>query len=534
MALIYLFQLFTSLFHFLLPAQPIDRWMIEVKNSNDQCIREWRATQGLDEEGFLFKKLPIEGWYVLEIPAASLSSFHALSCVKSMVVDRRIDWRDTEPNDPTYINQSDMRLIGMPKAWDIATGGVTANGDTIVVAIIDEGFETNHPDLIANLFYNKLEIPDDGIDNDENDYIDDHLGYNIKLENDHHPVSSHGTSVAGIVGATGNNNVGVAGVNWKVKLLLISGADFESELIESYQYVLDMRNLYDQTNGQKGAFVVVTNLSAGINGAFASDHPLWCEMYDKLGARGILSVVAAPNNGVSVDEVGDMPTTCTSEYMIAVTNVDLSDQLLENAGFGITSVDIGAPGHGTVTVASGMTYKEFPGTSSATPHVTGSVALLYSTSCVSFLDGIDSDPSSVARRVRDVIFSTAKANNSLQGITVTGKRLQTDAALRTATEDCNPHTETFVEITYINPSLISLLVGPSHIDIGFKATGDTTNAFMTLYSVNGGEIAQFSLSQDDFLQKRVRFNISSLPAGAYVVTLWNGKLKSSAKFVVAN
>jgi hypothetical protein len=176
MALIYLFQLFPSLFHFLLPAQPIDRWMVEVKNSNDQCIREWRATKGLDEEGLLFKKLPIDGWYVLEIPTTSLSSFKALSCVKSMVVDRRIDWRDTEPNDPTYINQSDMRLIGMPKAWDIATGGVTANGDTIVAAIIDEGFETNHPDLIANLFHNKLEIPDDGIDNDENDYIDDYLG----------------------------------------------------------------------------------------------------------------------------------------------------------------------------------------------------------------------------------------------------------------------------------------------------------------------------------------------------------------------
>jgi len=528
MTLIYVFQLLTAVFPFFQSAQPTARWMVEVKNANDSCIREWRTKNGFDEEGYLYKKLPVDGWYVMEFPASDLKALQSLPCVNRMQEDHRIDWRDTEPNDPSFINQSDMRLIGMPKAWDFSTGGLTANGDTIVAAVIDEGFETNHPDLIANIFHNHSEIPGDGIDNDGNGYIDDYQGYNVKTKNDQHPVATHGTSVAGIVGAVGNNNKGVTGVNWKVKLLLVSGADFESELIESYQYVLDMRNLYDQTNGQRGAFVVVANLSAGLDQAFAADHPLWCMMYDKLGERGILSVCAAPNKGISVDDDGDMPTTCTSEYMIAVTNVDLSDHILENAGYGITSIDIGAPGNGTVTVASGMTYKEFPGTSSATPHVTGTIALMYSTHCASFLDGIESDPASVARRVRDIIFSTAKANNSLDGITVTGKRLESDAAMRAASEDCTSHAETFVEISYIHPNLVHL----GYVDVGFKATGDTTNAHMQLYSVNGSEIAQYSISADDFLKKYIRINTASLPIGTYVVTLWNGKLKSSSKFVV--
>ncbi len=529
MALIYLFQLLASVFPLFPAAQPIGRWLVEVKNSNDTCIREWRTTNDLDEEGYLYKKLPIDDWYVMELPAGLVNAFQSLPCVNRMLVDQRIDWRDTEPNDPGYINQSDMKLIGMPKAWDITTGGVTVNGDTIVAAIIDEGFETNHPDLAANIWRNRLEIPNDGIDNDNNGYKDDYQGYNVKLENDQHPVNSHGTSVAGIIGAVGNNNLGVTGVNWKVKLLLVSGADFESDLIESYQYVLDMRTLYDETHGQKGAFVVVTNLSAGINGAFASDHPLWCMMYDKLGQKGILNVCAAPNNGISVDEVGDMPTTCSSEYMIAVTNVDLTDNIVENAGYGITSIDLGAPGSGTVTTVSGMTYKAFPGTSSATPHVTGTIALMYSTACKSLLDVIETDPASVARRVRDIIFSSAKANNSLDGITVTGKRLQADAAVKAAAEDCTSHgDETYVEITYIRPNLVR----SGYVNVGFTATGDTTNAVMQLYSINGAEIAHYSISADDFLQNRVQIDAGPLPAGTYVVTLRNGKLKSSDKFVV--
>ena len=148
-----------------------------------------------------------------------------------------------DSNDPVYINQRDMNLIGMTKAWDITTGGVTAQGDTIVVALVDNGYDTDHEDLVQNIYINHLEIDNDGIDNDLNGYIDDRRGYNVSTQDDAHQQLTHGTSVAAIVGAKGNNGVGVSGVNWNVKLMLVSGADFESDVIEAYQYILDMRNL---------------------------------------------------------------------------------------------------------------------------------------------------------------------------------------------------------------------------------------------------------------------------------------------------
>src|SRR5690606_21919001 len=109
-----------------------------------------------------------------------------------------------------------------------------------------------------------------------------------------------------------------------------------------------MRKAYRHTTGARRAFAVAANLSGGINNAWADDQPLWCRMYDKLGEEGILGICAAPNNPISVDVEGDMPTTCTSPYMIAVTNVGLTDELVGNAGFGAVSIDIGAPGHGTI------------------------------------------------------------------------------------------------------------------------------------------------------------------------------------------
>jgi subtilisin family serine protease len=508
-------------------AEPADRWLIELKSGNPACLEEWWSVQEMDRTAFVKKPLPVGNWWVVVVPARLSSSLKDQPCIAQIMEDQKIDWRK-QPNDPAYINQGDMNLIGMPKAWDITTGGVTTLGDTIVVALVDDGFETTHPDLDGNIWINHLEIANDNLDNDNNGYIDDRIGYNVSTGNDDHEVKSHGTSVAGVIGAEGNNGIGVSGVSWKVKVMLISGADFESEVIEAYQYILDMRNLYTQTNGAKGAFVVATNLSGGINYAFAADHPIWCEMYDKLGEKGILSVAAAPNESISVDVSGDMPTTCTSPYLIAVTNVDLSDEIVGNAGYGAVSIDIGAPGEGTVTTASGGQYKAFPGTSAAAPHVAGAIGLIYSSTCPDLFYDLETDPANTAFRVKNLILETAKPNNSLNEITYSGKRLQVDAALKATVADCGMPEEPTINILSIrpNPSLDA-----QDVKVYFEATGDITGTYFELFDAIGAKVAEIPVDVIDVEQGYITLDGRGIFAGVYFVTLRHGDKKVVRKLV---
>lgn len=509
-------------------SEPTIRLMVNVNHAQEACFESWWALEENAGRAFYKKQLSIEDWYVVEIRQSRRKDLESLACVFFVSEDKKIEWR-INPNDPSFISQIDMELIGMPDAWDISKGGVTSLGDTIVVAVIDNGFQPDHVDLVQNIWKNKHEIPNDDIDNDLNDYVDDYLGVNIITDDDVHPPGNHhGTSVSGIIGAKGNNHTGVAGVNWNVKLLLISGANFESQLIESYEYVYQLRRRHRITNGEEGAFIVVTNLSGGINNEFAVDHPLWCNMYDKLGEEGILSVTAAPNMSISVDADGDMPTTCTSDYMIAVTNVDLTDQIVGNAGFGPESIDLAAPGHGTVTTGGNNTYRDFPGTSAAAPHVTGAIALLYSSPCSGLLQNVRTDPAGVALKVKDIILQTGENNNSLQDITVTGKRLNVEAAMAESIATCDTLGEPGVSIISVQPN--PTLQGP--IKVIFAITGDTTSAFFELNSLDGKLIKSFPISSAEFSQGYIElFAREPLPAGLYLLTLRNQKKKSTVKII---
>ncbi len=512
-------------------SEPLGRWLVELQSSDSRCLDEWWQEQHYTAPNTFKRQLSVGNWWVVQVPRSKSTSLSALSCVQYIAEDQKIEWRDRVPNDPAYISQSDMNLIGMPGAWSVSTGGVTSAGDTIVVAVIDDGFQADHIDLEDNIWINRQEIANDGIDNDLNGYIDDRIGYNVATGDDSHPIKTHGTSVCGVIGAVGNNGKGVSGVNWDIKLMLISGADFESDVIEAYQYVLKMRDLYQQTNGQKGAFVVVTNLSGGINNAWAADHPLWCEMYDKLGDKGILSVTAAPNQSISVDVAGDMPTTCTSPYMIAVTNVDPSDEIVGNAGYGATSIDIGAQGHGTYTTATIDQYKEFPGTSAAAPHVAGAIALMYSTPCVEFLADLKTDPNIIAERVRDILYATGKVNNSLNEITSTGKRIQVNQAmLATTTSDCGAPIEPGIQIVSIQPN-------PSQnqkIQVFFQVEGVVSGALFELFASNGVKILEIPVNEDIAAGGVIEIDGRSLSAGVYHLTLRHGGDNMTRKLVVLN
>jgi serine protease len=343
--------------------------------------------------------------------------------------------RATVPNDPgfgqqwQYVNNGNNGNVAgadidADLAWDITTGGLTPLGDTIVVCVVDDGLSASHQDFQDNVWINHHEIPNNNIDDDGNGFVDDYRGWDAYNNNDNiYTGGGHGTPVAGIVGAKGNNGIGVSGVNWDVKLMIVRGGGNESEAIAAYDYPLSVRKQWNQTGGQKGAFVVATNSSWGVDFGQPSQAPLWCAMYDTLGKYGVLNCGATINNNTNVDVAGDLPTACPSDYLISVTNMNSSDNKVSFAGYGVNTIDLGAPGQATYTPQAPNGYGGFGGTSGATPHVAGTIALLYSAPCANFAVLALSDPDSAALLMKQFILDGVDANNSLQGITVTGGRL---------------------------------------------------------------------------------------------------------------
>ncbi len=305
-------------------------------------------------------------------------------------------------------------------AWDLTTGGVTDQGDTIVLCIIDDGIEITHEDLAPNMWVNHGEIPGNRIDDDFNGYIDDYRGWNTFKAIDTFSEGRHGTPVSGLAAMSGNNGLGGTGICWNTKIMFVAGGGDEANAIESYGYPLWFRRQYNQSNGKKGAFVVVTNSSWGSDYGKPEDAPLWCAIYDSLGKEGILNVASTSNQNIDVDIEGDLPTTCPSSYLIAVTNLDDQDQKYRNAGYGKYSIDLGAYGESVYSTYINNTYRNFGGTSAAAPQVSGAVALLYALPCSNLSKLALANPSKAALEVRAAILESVKPNASLQNISVTG------------------------------------------------------------------------------------------------------------------
>ncbi len=346
---------------------------------------------------------------------------------------------NTFPNDTRFNEQWALNNTGQsggtvdadidaPEAWDISTGGLTAHGDTIVIAIIDGGCDLNHNDL--PYWFNHGEIPSNGVDDDSNGYIDDYRGWNAYGNNGTVPGSSHGTHVAGISGAKGNNNLGVSGVNWNSRIMPIAGSSSsEATVIAAYGYVLEMRSLYNETNGVKGAFIVSTNASFGVDQGQPANYPLWCGIYDSLGLQGVLNCGATANANWNIDVVGDIPTGCPSPYMISVTNTTRTDTKNSGAAYGLNTIDLGAPGTSVLSTYPNNNYQNSTGTSMATPQVTGAIALMFAAADSQFLATYKSDLSAGAIMFRDILFEATDSISALQGITVTGGRLNVHKAL---------------------------------------------------------------------------------------------------------
>lgn len=343
------------------------------------------------------------------------------------------------PNDTLYPQQWALnntgQIGGVPdadidaeEAWDLTTSGVTAKGDTIVVAIIDQGIDLNHIDI--DFWVNRDEIRGDGIDNDNNGYIDDYRGWYVPASNDSMPNGTHGTHVAGIAGAKGNNMALVSGVAPSIKIMpVMMGVYNESQVVQAYTYIMEQRRAYNLTNGAEGAFVVATNSSFGVDFGDPIDFPLWCAMYDSMGSVGILNAAATSNIGHDIDANGDIPSLCGSNYLVTVTNTTLTDYHNGNSGFGISSIDMGAPGTNILSTYPGNSYANRTGTSMASPHVAGAVAMLYAYACDTLVAESITDPASVALKMKQALMGSTDTINTLIGKSVTAGRLNVYQAM---------------------------------------------------------------------------------------------------------
>ncbi len=341
-----------------------------------------------------------------------------------------LEYRQTTPNDPEFGFQWQWTnrfgatgSIDADLAWDISTGGTSPQGDEIVVAIIDNGTEQSHPDLGSSHWVNGGEIEGNGLDDDGNGYIDDYHGWNINAENDDVDQgdfgNGHGVTVAGMAGAVGNNAEGITGVNWQVKLMTIKndqGID-EARVLEAYAYPYTMRKRYNESDGAEGAFVVATNASWGLNLADPSDAPIWCGFYDMLGEEGILNCGATTNADINVDLQGDLPTTCTSDFLIAVARTGEAQE--HSGGYGPINVDLGAPGIDVRSTRRNGNYGNDSGTSLASPIVAGMIGFLYSIPNNQLTIVAKADPATAALLARNYILDGVNNVNSLGTLVAT-------------------------------------------------------------------------------------------------------------------
>ncbi|MSR26046.1 MAG: hypothetical protein EXS06_03360 [Planctomycetaceae bacterium] len=388
-----------------------DAWIVRADNASSVAVRQGWSTASLGE-----------GFLSLQAPAASVADVRdwaaATAGVRYVEPDFVITTSAT-PNDPSY-----SRLWGLNNSGQ--TGGVadadmdvaeawevTAGSRSVVVAVIDTGIDYNHPDLAANIWRNPGEIAGDGIDNDRNGYADDVRGWDF-ANNDADPFDDegHGTHVAGTIGAVGNNGVGIVGVSWNVSLIALKflgadGSGSTSGAIAAINYATRMRQSF-------GVNVVATNNSWG-GGGFSS------ALRDAIaagGSAGVLCVAAAGNESADNDATPSYPANYAGDAVISVAATDSSNRLATFSNYGVTTVDVAAPGVGIYSTVPGNGYASYSGTSMATPHVTGTVALLAA-----------ANPRATAAELRTAILSTTVPLPALAGKVATGGLVNAAAAL---------------------------------------------------------------------------------------------------------
>ena len=415
--------------------------------------------------------------------ATNLSRIQAFDGVEFAEPNYEVELQDTS-NDTRYVDGSMWGLYGATGASTsspTSSNGVNAAGAwakgytgsrSVYVAVIDSGINVSHPDLAANIWTNAQETPGDGIDNDANGFIDDINGYDF-LNNDatvydagEHP---HGTHVAGTVGAVGGNGAGVTGVAWQVslisaKIVNASGQAAIADAIEAIDYITMLRM-------KKGLDIIASNNSWG-----GTAYSRSLENAIKRGGDvGIIFVAAAGNDATDIGTTAQYPAAydCTTPHrpfdcVVSVAAIDQAGLLANYSNFSSTKVDLAAPGSNILST-SGDGYATLSGTSMATPHVTGAIAL-----CLASYRG------TTAEQAIAKLKSTTTAMGTLTGKVATGGRLNVAAFV----DSCVSET-TALSGAVSNTKLSALYTDRMRVDWDDTVAGDFEQELQISVGPNG-------------------------------------------------
>jgi subtilisin family serine protease len=314
------------------------------------------------------------------------------------------------PNDPLFIEQWALNNSGADggtkradldalKAWETTKGS-----DEVVVAVLDSGVDYNHADLRENIWTRPASVP--SYTDDELGNFNDINGYDANSEiRDPMDDNGHGTHCAGIIGAEGDNGEGVAGINWKVKIMPLKflgrgGFGSTNGAIEAINYAIDRK--------KNGVNVRVISASWGSR----SKSEALEDTIRAAGDAGILFVAAAGNDSTDNDRRPHYPSNYDLPNVISVAALDRTDNLASFSNFGAKTVHVAAPGKAIVSTWLGNDYREASGTSMATPYVSGVAALI-----------IASEPRISMKNLRERIIKTADKLDVLDGKVASSGRI---------------------------------------------------------------------------------------------------------------
>jgi len=390
----------------------------------------WRGTVRAAERAAVQAGLGathLRDYAAIGVEKLALSSLSVEEAVLRLAQDPRVEFVEPDylvgltrtPDDPRFAEQWALHNTGQTggvagadaravRGWDLAT-----DASAVVVGVVDTGADLTHPDLVPNLWANPGEVPGNGVDDDANGYIDDVHGYDF-LNGDGDPSddNGHGSHVAGIIAARGDDALGVTGIAWRGRVMVLKflgsgGNGPTSAAIEAMLYAARM-----------GARVVNHSWGGGpysqaLVAAFAA-----------CGDAGVVSVVAAGNLGVDLEVQPVYPASFDDPSMITVAATDAADGLAAFSNRGAVSVDVAAPGVQILSLAPGAQYQWLSGTSMASPLVAGAVALL-----------IAHEPTLDPVSVRQRLIRSVWPLPSLQGRTVSGGRLDLVRLLATPEDE---------------------------------------------------------------------------------------------------